>query len=217
MTKYPPIITPQHRHHLLPSQKPTMPTTSTLLLAFALLATTHAHPGSPYAASILSAVASASANLQDSVLSALAEATAAPEAIASNAEAEISAVLATLDQFTSTADPALLSSIEAKASAIGFDFNLESDLEELTGEAEETGSLTAVSAEASATDDANKSSETVTSQADSTSAAGRSTSHRSASSSHSSTTASASDNIGAVATSLPAAAVGAGLALLALL
>jgi hypothetical protein len=202
-----------------------MPTTSTLLLAFALLVTTHAHPGSPYAASILSAVvnldtaalASASANLQDSVLSALAEATAAPEAIASNAEAEISAVLATLDRFTSTADPALLSSIEAKASAIGFDFNLESDLEELTGEAEETGSLTAVSAEASATDDANKSSETVTSQADSTSAAGRSTSHRSASSSHSSTTASASDNIGAVATSLPAAAVGAGLALLALL
>jgi hypothetical protein len=120
------------------------------LAAFAALAS--AQGDSQYAASVLSAIinvdpsalASASANLESSVLSALAEPTADQNAIISNIESEISAVIYTIDQFTATADPSLLSSIEAQASAVGLDFDFESDIGQLTAAAaadgpEETG------------------------------------------------------------------------------
>lgn len=118
-------------------------------VAFAAFAS--AQDDSPYAASVLSAVinvdtaalASASANLENSVMSALAEPTADADAIISNVESDIYAVIQTLDQFTATADPALLSSIEAQATAAGLDLDFESDLSQLTAEAdgpEETAS-----------------------------------------------------------------------------
>jgi hypothetical protein len=124
------------------------------LAAFATLAS--AQDDSQYAASVLSAIvnvdptalASASANLESSVLSALAEPTADQNAIISNIESEISAVIYTIDQFTATADPSLLSSIEAQASAVGLDFDFESDIGQLTAAVdgpEETGSAGDVS------------------------------------------------------------------------
>jgi hypothetical protein len=124
------------------------------LAAFAAL--TSAQGDSQYAASVLSAIvdvdpsalASASANLESSVLSALAEPTADQNAIISNIESEISAVIYTIDQFTATADPSLLSSIEAQASAVGLDFDFESDIGQLTAAVdgpEETGGVGGVS------------------------------------------------------------------------
>lgn len=229
---------------------------STLLIGhlagFATFAS--AQDDSQYAASVLSALinvdtaalASASANLENSVLSALAEPTADPDAIISNVESDISAVLQTLDQFTATADPALLSSIEAQATAAGLDLDFESDLAQLTAEAdlpeatasagdvsttdvdpEETSSVVVISA---ATSTANGAEETSTSSdsvdssssSDSTtsppsSSAAQTSTQRESSSSSSATAASTSDNIAAATTSLPIAAVGAGLALLAML
>jgi hypothetical protein len=255
-----------------------MYTPSTLILshlaAFAALAS--AQGDSQYAASVLSAIinvdpsalASASANLESSVLSALAEPTADQNAIISNVGSEISAVIHTIDQFTATADPSLLSSIEAQASAVGLDFvdfDLESDMGQLTAAAdgpeetggagdvsatdgglEETSSLVVISAATSTTgadsgeasslvvisaatssatstfDDAanpSSSSDSMTSQADSASASSSSTARSSAQAESSSVAAavSTSDNIAAAATSLPIAAVGAGLAILAML
>ena len=240
---------------LLSCPKPSMFVSSSLvfshLVAFAALAS--AQDGSEYAASILSAVenldtaalASATANLQNSVISALAESTADPSAIVSNVEADISAVLATLDQFTATADPALLSSIEAQASDIGLDFDSLSQLTDVAEAPEETGSASMVSttdvdpeetssvivisgqsssAPFTTHNDggaSSSSSASDASEAASTSAPGSSTARAStqaeSSASGSTTAASASDNLAAAATGLPMAAVGAGLAVLAML
>jgi hypothetical protein len=243
------------------------------LAAFAALAS--AQGDSQYAASVLSAIvnvdpsalASASANLESSVLSALAEPTADQNAIISNIESEISAVIYTIDQFTATADPSLLSSIEAQASAVGLDFNFESDIGQLTAAAEgpgetgsvgdvsttdadpeessglvvnsaatsttgtnsgETSSLVVISAATSSATstsdnaaDSSSSSESMSSQAEGASASSSSTAHSStqaeSSSSSAAAAASTSDNIAAAATSLPIAAIGAGLAILAML
>ncbi|GAB7323631.1 hypothetical protein MBLNU13_g07116t1 [Cladosporium sp. NU13] len=236
---------------------PSMFVSSSLVLshlaAFAALAS--AQDGNQYAASVLSAIenldtaalASATANLQNSVISALAESTADPSAIVSNVEADISAVLATLDQFTATADPALLSSIEAQASDIGLDFDSLSQLTDVAEAPEETGSASAADAVSTASVDPSASSVIVisgqsssaaftthndggssssssaseTSEAASTSASSSSTARAStqaeSSASGSTTAASASDNLAAAATGLPIAAVGAGLAVLAML
>jgi hypothetical protein len=242
------------------------------LAAFAALAS--AQGDSQYAASVLSAIvnvdpsalASASANLESSVLSALAEPTADQNAIISNIESEISAVIYTIDQFTATADPSLLSSIEAQASAVGLDFNFESDIGQLTAAAEgpgetgsvgdvsttdadpessglvvnsattsttgtnsgETSSLVVISAATSSATstsdnaaDSSSSSESMSSQAEGAPASSSSTAHSStqaeSSSSSAAAAASTSDNIAAAATSLPIAAIGAGLAILAML
>jgi hypothetical protein len=242
---------------LITNAKPNMFVSSSLVLsnlaAFAALAS--AQDGSQYAASVLSAIenldtaalASASANLQNSVMSALAEPTADPSAIVSNVEADISAVIATLDQFTATADPALLSSIEAQASDIGLDFDSLSQLTDVAEAPEETGSATAADAISTASVDPSASSVIVisgesssaaftthndggssssssaseTSEAASTAASSSSTTRAStqaeSSASGSTTAASASDNLATAATGLPIAAVGAGLAVLAML
>ena len=235
--------------------KPSILVSSSLVLshlaAFAVLAS--AQDGNQYAASILSAVenldtaalASATANLQNSVISALAESTADPSAIVSNVEADISAVIATLDQFTATADPALLSSNEAQASDIGLDFDSLSQLTDVAEAPEETGTASAADAISTASVDpssvvvisgqsssapftthndggsSSSSSASESSEAASTSASSSSTARAStqaeSSASGSSTAASASGNLAAAATGLPIAAVGAGLAVLAML
>ena len=221
------------------------------LAAFAALAS--AQDGSQYAASVLSAIenldtaalASASANLQNSVVSALAESTADPSAIVSDVEADISALMATLDQFTATADPALLSSIEAQATDIDLDFDSLSQLTAVADDPEETGSasdamsttgvdpgetssVVVISGESSApftthndggpssSSSGFETSETASASASSGSTAGASTGAQT-SASESATAASASGNLAAAVTGLPIAAVGAGLAVLVML